>query len=531
MQVHPTRAAVDLAVAGIVTVAVGVVAQQASILAWGGALLVGLAIARSVTELSVARIRAAGFEMLWTSEPRQRRVARGETLELEAEVRNRDTRAARYVELRAIAAPELDVRLDPPDGEVPAAGRLRVKVEISAPRVGRYGLHGLSLEVQGNPGLFEVPLTFANPFGLEVMPRPYAVAMRSARGGRSRMAAEAGRPGLLSGDGNELRELREHQPGDPFKRIAWKASARRGVLLVRDYEQEEREVVWLVLDASVELWAGTPGKAPLDIAIDEVAAAAERHLVRGDRVGLAVVASRVLAWMPPDRGPGHGIRIMATLAHAASTLDADRSDLDESDVAVRVLEHMRPLDPAAARNVRSHDLDRLARRADRLRARAPFDAPEPHAGSSRERLLRRYLAAFGIGSAPRMEPERPRTDRELAELLDRVQKERPKPSVLYVWSPAPDPAARPLVERALARFPRRRIDLCWVSMSHEHAIPRDGTPLMPAVADAVALRAQVAQERGERALRHLGVRVERWRPRRTRPSVEAEPKTGQPPAA
>ncbi len=513
MQIHPTRAAVDLAIAGVGAVAIGVAAEQAAIVAWGGALLIGLAIARAVTRLSVSRVRAAGFEMLWTSEPRTRRLARGERLELEAEVRNRDTRAARYVALRTVASPELEITLDPPAGEVPASGRLRVKITVTAPRVGRYGIHGLSLEVQGNPGLYEVPLTFANPFGLEVMPRAFGVAMRSARGGRSRMAAETGKPGPLSGDGSELRELREHQPGDPFKRIAWKASARRGVLLVRDYEREERDVVWLLLDASVELWSGTPGKAPLDIAIDEVAAVAQRHLARGDRVGLAIVGARVLAWIPPDRGPAHGIKLMAALANDAGTLDADRSELDEKGVATRVLEHMRPLDPVATGRVGVSDIERLVRRAERVRERAPFPALDPWADGRRERALRRYLSAFGIGSPPRMEPDRPRTDARLGESLARMARERPRPSTVYIWSPAPDPAARPDIARALAHHPRRRIALGWVSMTHEHAVPRDGSSLMGVIADAVAVRARVAEERGERALRHLGVRVERWRPR------------------
>ena len=39
------------------------------------------------------------------------------------------------------------------------------------------------------------------------------------------------RPGFVPP--REIRELREHMPGDPFKKIAWKASARRGRLLVR----------------------------------------------------------------------------------------------------------------------------------------------------------------------------------------------------------------------------------------------------------------------------------------------------------
>jgi uncharacterized protein (DUF58 family) len=513
VKVHPNRTATDLAIAGMLAVAIGVVLRQAAIVAWGGALLVGLAIARAVTRLSIARIRASGFEMLWREEPRHRRVARGDTVQLLAEVRNRDHRAARFVELRPVASPELEVSLSPAHGEVPASGGLAIEVNVTVPRVGRHGLHGLSLEVQGSPGLFEVPLTFANPFGLDVLPRPFFASLRSARGGRSRMAAHAGRPGPLSGDGYELRELREHQTGDPFKRIAWKATARLGKLLVRDHEREERDVVWLLLDASVELWAGDPGTAPLDVAIDEVAAVAQHHLAQGDRVGLAIIASRVLAWSAPDRGPAHGAELLDLLAHATATVDVDRSDLDETDVAARVLDHMRPLDPVAARRVKLRDLDRLARRADRVRARAPLASSEPYSHSPRERALRRYLEAFGIYSPPRIEPDRQKTDVQLAAALSRLCRERPRPSVVYVWSPPSDPVNRPDIKRALLRHPRRRIELRWVSMSSERSIPHTGTPLAPSVGFAVTERARAAEERGERALRRIGVRVQRIHPR------------------
>lgn len=526
MHVHPTRTAVDLAVAGMVAVGVGMLAREAAIVAWGSAFLVGLAVARAVTHLGVARVRAAGFEMLWRTEPRVQRVARGETIELEAEVRNRDTRAARYVGLRVVGSPNLEIDIDPSEGEVPAGGRLRAVVKVTASRVGRHGLHGLSLEVRGGPGLFEVPLTFANPFGIEVMPRPFALAMRSPRGGRSRMVADEGRPGPLSGDGMELRELREHRPGDPLKRVAWKASARRGQLMVREYEREERDVVWLLLDASVELWAGPPGSAPLDLAIDEVAAVAQRHLARGDRVGLGVFGARELAWIRPGRGPSHGMELFSTLALTTGTLDGDRSDLDEVDVALRVLEHMRPLDPAAAHRVRPSDLDRVARRVERVKARAPFPDALAHADSPRERLLRSYLAAFGMAAPARLEAERTRTDARLAEALSRVTRERPTASAVYVWSPAPDLGSRPEVTRALVRFPRRNCDLRWISMRLTPSIPRGGPPLAAAVGDAVAIRALVAQERGEHELRRQGVRVERLVARGARAAPASAPEDG-----
>jgi uncharacterized protein (DUF58 family) len=511
MQVHPTRVSSDLAIAGMAMMGTGLLLRAAAILAFGGAILVGLAIARGVTRIGVSRVRSAGFEMLWRGEERKRRVARNEAVELEAEVRNRDSRAARFVGLRAVASPELRVEVEPGQGEVPAGGRLRVSVRVTPLRVGRHAVHGLSLEVQGSPGLFEVPLTFANPYGLEVLPQPYALFARSARGGRSRHDSDQGRSGPFAGEGGELRELREHQSGDPFRRIAWRASAKRGVLMVREYEREQRDVVAILLDASVEFWAGAPGQSALDGAVDQAASLALRHLQRGDRVGLAVVGARTLGFLKPDRGPVHAGELLKLLAHSTGCLDSDRSGLDEADVGARVLEHMRPLDPGLVGRVSPRELDRIARRADKLRLRAPFPEADVYAGSRRERTLRRYLAAYGVGSPARLEPDRPRTDLELGRALLRVRRQRPEPSIVYVFSSAPDFALRPALERALAEHPRRRAELCWVTL-HPHAgIGAEDSGILHAASDALRLQALAAEQRGERALRRLGVRVARLR--------------------
>jgi uncharacterized protein (DUF58 family) len=531
MHLYPTSNAVHVATAGIAMVGVGVVLTQPAVLAWGGAVLVGLAIARAVTLLGVTRVRAAGFEMIWRESGRSRRVPRGEVVELAAEVRNRDTLAARYVALRAVADADLGIEITPASGEVPAGGRLSVTISVRAPRVGRHGVYGLSLEVRGSPGLFEIPLTFANPFGIDVVPRTQGIMLRTARGGRSRTLTEAGRPGPLSGDGYELREIREHRAGDPLKRVAWKASARRGKLMVRDHEQEERDVVWLIVDASVELWAGLLGQAPLDYAIDEAAAVAEAHLGRGDNVGLLICAGRVLARIPPARGPAHGALIASTLVSATGTLDADRSGLDEEDVARRALEHMSPLDPRAAAGVTRHDRMTLAERALVVGKRAPFTPLRPRGVDAPDEALRGYLSAFGLPSPPRLEPDRARTDEVLAEVIAGLALERPHASLAYIWSPAPEPVRRARVMDALQKHGRRRVELRWVSLRLEEGISRGGTEVADAVGHAVALRARLGESVGERALRKLGVAVERIRARsiiRTEPS--APPSTTEPPA-
>lgn len=533
MQLYPTRAAAHLAIVSIAVGAVGVIAGQPAIIGWGGSLLLAVAIARAVTLVSVARIRAAGFEMLWSHSRRMIRTVRGAEIEIEAEVRNRDTLAARYVKLRALASPNLDVRLDPPAGEVAATGKLRVKVRVRAPRVGQHGVYGLALEVRGAPGMFEVPLTFANPYGIEVAPRPMSAYLQVGRGGPSLLMAPSGRAGKQRGDGTSLRELREHHPGDPFRRIAWKASARRGKLMVREFEREERDVVWILLDVSVELWSGPLGRAPLDLFIDEAAAYVARHLTRGDRVGLAVFGATQRVMLAPDSGSGQGQKILHALLTAGATIDASRSDLDELDVAVRVIEHLRPLDDRGLSDVRRGDLDRLAQRADAMRHRAPFRAKAPEGRTERDATLRRYLACFGIDSPPKSSSDRAAVSDTLIKVLTNVSRNKPRPSLVHVLASAPDTNFLPGLSSAVGRLRRMGTVVSWGLPLYEPGLtppwvttsernddetepaPTETTKLDPIAkqaAEAVRIRAVVAQRRSEQGLMKMGIRVGHVRP-------------------
>jgi uncharacterized protein (DUF58 family) len=490
---------------------IGIAMRSAPVVAFGGAMILAVAIGRAVAFASVTRLRSAGFEMVWNTPRRVGRVARGGTLELEAEVRNRAPDDVRAVQIRAIASSMLGVTVEPSVVDLPAQSRVIVKVRVDTRRVGRWGVHGMALEVRGTPlggeGLYEVPLMFANPFGVEVFPRPITSYLESPIGGRARRTTETGRPAAIAGEGDELRELRDHVAGDPFKRIAWRASARRGKLMVREMERDQRDVVWLILDASVDLWAGAPGEAPLDEGVDQLAALAARHLGKGDRVGLIVTASRLRTWLAPATGAAHALRLAAALASAASMVDADRCDLDDTELAHRVAEHARPLDPRGLTDLPRGDLDALAARAESLRSRAPFAPRLPHAATPRERSFRHYLAAFGIEVPPRAEGEVERTSLALAGSIEKLLKEKLRPSIVHVW--APPPRAGSQLAAALRRARQRRIDVRWIvaGTREEEAWAQAPTDVRQAVQGAVETRTHAARARGERLLRKLGVRV------------------------
>ena len=187
-------------------------------------------------------------------------------------------------------------------------------------------------------------------------------------------------------------------------------------------------------------------------------------------------------------------------------VDADRSEIDEWEVAQRVVEHARPLDPRGLGDIPRSNLDMLAARAESLRARAPFAPRLPFAKSPREQTLRHYLASFGVEVPPRSDGERELSQATLGQALDKIALEKTRPSLVVVFSPAPD--AQSETARALRRLRGRRIEVRWAIPDVERAVTAEpSTPAIEAAVDeAVRVRAVVARTRAERALRKLGIR-------------------------
>jgi uncharacterized protein (DUF58 family) len=510
VNLYPTRATFHVAMAGTAMLAAGVALHRAAPAAFGGALFLSLVLGRGLSLLAGTRIRQNGFEMAWVREGRVVTVARGEETICEFVLKNRGRDAVRAVGLRAIASSLLTVEVSPADIYLPPGSMATMTMRITGQRVGRWGIHGLALELRAMPlggdGPFDAPLVFSAPLGVEVEPWPLLAMLRSPRGGRSGRMTESGRSARARGEGDELRELRDHVPSDPFKRIAWRASARRGRLVVREMERQERDLVWLVVDVAVDGWAGTPGLAPLDRTVDEVAAVAVRHLARGDSVGLVIHASRPRAWLALGTGPAQAALIAQSLASSSVMIDIDRSELDEHGVALRVAEHIRPLMREDPWSRRTADLDKLALLAESMRHRAPFAARMPYAPSPRERTLRHYMACFGMEGPPRLEGERAVAESELGRMLMKLTLEKPRPSIVAVWAPAP--AKGGLVDRAIRALRQRRVEVRWTLPEVDASIGgRAVDALAASVDDAVRTRVRAERARGIATLRRLGVHL------------------------
>jgi uncharacterized protein (DUF58 family) len=119
----------------------------------------------------------------------------------------------------------------------------------------------------------------------------------------ARGAARRGRAARRSWSGanDEFLSLREYVPGDSLRGVAWRASARRGELVVRELGAPAGGEIWILLEL------GAPGdavrEAQQETAIGIAAHAVEMASAGAEGVGLAVPAAGV--WVAA-RAPGGG---------------------------------------------------------------------------------------------------------------------------------------------------------------------------------------------------------------------------------
>lgn len=113
-------------------------------------------------------------------------------------------------------------------------------------------------------------------------------------------------------EGREFERLREYVRGDDTRRIDWKATARRGELIVREYEAERSQNVVLAIDAGRLMTERIAGRERLDHALSAALVLADAAASRGDAVGVLLFADDVQAFLPPARNSL--TRVAATLA-------------------------------------------------------------------------------------------------------------------------------------------------------------------------------------------------------------------------
>ncbi|WP_457636733.1 DUF58 domain-containing protein [Oceanithermus sp.] len=213
-------------------------------------------------------------------------------------------------------------------------GRMRLRLDLEAtPR--HRGEHPLpparlfvgdifGLRWREVPLLGELPRILVFPRIWQQMPPELALTLLAE-------GPESHRLGLE--DASRYRGVRPYQPGDPLRRLHWKATAHRGQPMVREFMWVRATGVWIFID--------TRGNS---VYVDHMAELAASLAVHLDRQGLAVGLTHPEGGLPPARGLAAMQRMMAELARLQPSKNSSPPPLPPAGVNLLVLTQEAPLE-------------------------------------------------------------------------------------------------------------------------------------------------------------------------------------------
>jgi uncharacterized protein (DUF58 family) len=295
-------------------------------------------------------LRRKKIELSWWVPPGDQpggALAAERPFQLHLAFRNHGSRKLRILSTQILSASGLSLE-ERPSATVRRGQQVEVTTTVKPLAAGYQVLHGAALTFGDALGLFDIEAYFPNPIAVKVFPRTMAVRGQPVRAVGGALHEQVGlhhvRRRGLSG---ELRELREHSHGDPFKFIAWKATARRGQLMVRDLENEIVTTHVVMLDVGAGMRAGPLGRTPLDWACDSTAALGKAAIGNGDRIGLVGFDTRPVVELKVDTGHHHYLQLVDRLLDARSIVDEDLTDVTAGELVAlvaRYLAHQEAID-------------------------------------------------------------------------------------------------------------------------------------------------------------------------------------------
>lgn len=258
----------------------------------------------------------------------------------------------------------------------PGPGPLALTLVIRAVSLGDQGTPRLAVRVLGPLGLAWWRSELSLDSAIMVVADP------ATRDVRRPFAGSAGaRSGGGIGYGMELQQLRPYRPGDPRRRIDWKASARSNGLVTREVAIEHRQEVMLLIDAGSGSGVELDYLSKLGQYVNLASHLIQLAAADDDHIGLIAFAGKPIVTRPPVRAatagpslqlelsrlkpqPGEANPLLAMLSLQAivrhRALVVVMTDLDDPAVTTQLSSALRLIARRHLPLVVSFDSDRIA---------------------------------------------------------------------------------------------------------------------------------------------------------------------------
>ncbi len=215
---------------------------------------------------------------------------------------------------------------------LPAKGTFEHTFDVTGADRGDTELGDIAVRVRTWLGL--ASRSFRYPQGDRVLVAPSLAGVKRFRwlAVHHRLATVGVRDARRRGEGRAFARLRDYVVGDDPRHIDWKATARRGHPITREFTVEQSQTVFILVDAGRSM-TQLAGRYPrFEYALSAALLLADVAITAGDRVGALVFDDQLRALVPAQRG----VTALAALRTALVPVQATLVEPDYA-AAFRVL--------------------------------------------------------------------------------------------------------------------------------------------------------------------------------------------------
>jgi uncharacterized protein (DUF58 family) len=208
--------------------------------------------------------------------------------------------------------------------EIPSRRPIELTYHVTPSERGAESFRGTYLRIECPLGLAQKEVRLQTDEPVRVYPNILALREFDLLKQQGRLKELGIRKSRTRGLGMDFESLRDYAEGDDYRKIDWKASARRGKLVVRQFEQERNQCIVICIDVGRHMLAEVKGVRKLDHVLDALLMLTNAATLAGDFVGLLVYADNVRRYIPPRKGRAQvGIIIEAIHDLIAEPVESD----------------------------------------------------------------------------------------------------------------------------------------------------------------------------------------------------------------
>ncbi len=188
------------------------------------------------------------------------------------------------------------------EAALPPHGRMQFEIEATGVARGLAPLGDVALGVRTPLGL--VSRTLHYPQADEILVAPSLAGVKRFRwlAVHHRLATVGVRDVRRRGEGRSFARLRDYVSGDDPRHIDWKATAKRGRPITREFTTEQSQTVFILVDAGRSM-TQLAGRFPrFEYALSTTLLLADVAITAGDRIGAMVFDDQLRALVPAQRG-------------------------------------------------------------------------------------------------------------------------------------------------------------------------------------------------------------------------------------